>query len=195
MDFKEILVNLLTALILVGRRFFLLIISPYKTLRKISLEKDWLQVLIIFMFVFLYFQLTGRNKNFLFFIVTFLLTIFFFFLFSRISRKDISLKSFVFTFSYSLLPTLIWFVTNSILYFSLPPPRTLSLLGRAFSIFFVAFSLSLLLWKIILVYLAIRFSSKLNFYRIIYMMVLYGCILAPYSVLMYYWQIFRVPFI
>jgi hypothetical protein len=41
------------------------------------------------------------------------------------------LDSFIFTLSYSLFPTLIWFTTNSILYRFLPPPRTIiSLAGE-----------------------------------------------------------------
>jgi hypothetical protein len=97
--------------------------------------------------------------------------------------------------SYSLFPTLIWFTTNSVLYRFLPPPRTISILGKAFSVLFLSFSISLLVWKLILVYLAIRFSSKLNFYNIVYIILLYLCIFIPYSLLLYHLKIFRIPFI
>jgi len=200
MDFKIFLVNCLTAFVIVVKRFFLLIFYPYKTMRKISLEKDYYQLLIITGLIFLYFKFIYflRDKTypatlvFLFFIFNFLLTVSFFYL---LNKKKASFSSFIFTFSYSLFPTLIWFLSTSLLYILLPPPRTFSLLGKAFSIFFIAYSLSLLIWKLILEYLAVRFSTKQNFLRIFYMMVLYLTWFLPYSVFLYYFHFFRVPFI
>ncbi len=197
------IVDLIASLILVIRNFFLLIFYPYKTMRKISLEKDYWQIVIIFFLVFLYFKFIYYLRQnpypaafvFLVFLFNFFLTILFFHLFSLRINKDIKLSSFIFTFAYSLFPTLIWFITNSFLYLLLPPPRTSSILGKSFSVFFIAFSISLLIWKLILVYLSIRFSSKLNFYRIIYLIILYICFFLPYSALLYYFKIFRVPFI
>ena len=171
MDFKTFLVNFLTALVIVVKRFFLLIFYPYKTMRKISLEKDYYQLLIITGLIFLYFKFIYflRDKPhpatliFLIFLFNFFLTVFFFYCLSKNFEKDVRLRSFIFTFSYSLFPTLIWFLSTSILYIFLPPPRTFSLLGKGFSIFFIAYSLSLLIWKLILEYLAVRFSTKQNF--------------------------------
>jgi len=196
-------INFITSLILVIRNFFLLIFYPYRTMRKISFEKDNYQLLIIAGLVFLYFKFIYflRDKPypatliFLIFLFNFFFTVFFFYCLSKNFEKDVRLRSFIFTFSYSLFPTLIWFLSTSILYIFLPPPRTLSLLGNAFSIFFMAYSLSLLIWKLILVYLALRFSSKQNFFRIFYMMILYLIWFLPYSVLLYYFRFFRVPFI
>lgn len=196
-------INLITSLVLVIRNFFLLIFYPYKTMRKISFEKDNYQLLIIAGLVFLYFKFIYflRDKPypatliFLIFLFNFFLTVFFFYFLSKVFEKRLNWKSFVFTFSYSLLPTLIWFLSTSFLYIVLPPPRTFSLLGKSFSIFFIAYSLSLLIWKLILVYLALRFSSKQNFFRIFYMMILYLIWFIPYSVLLYYFHFFRVPFI
>ncbi len=172
-------------------------------MRKISFEKDYYQLLIISGLVFLYFKFIYflRDKPypatliFLIFLFNFFLTVFFFYFLSKVFEKRLNWKSFVFTLSYSLLPTLIWFLSTSFLYIVLPPPRTFSLLGKSFSIFFIAYSLSLLIWKLILVYLALRFSSKQNFFRIFYMMVLYLIWFLPYSVLLYYFHFFRVPFI
>lgn len=208
MDFKNFLANCLTAFVIVIKRFFLLIFYPYKTMRKISLEKDYYQLLIITGLIFLYFKFIYflRDKTypatlvFLFFLFNFLLTVSFFYLLNKFfssnqNKKEISFSSFIFTFSYSLFPTLIWFLSTSFLYIVLPPPRTFSILGQGFSIFFIAYSLSLLVWKLILVYLAIRFSSKQNFFRIFYMIILYLTWFLPYSVLLYYFYFFRIPFI
>lgn len=203
MDFNSIISDVLSSLIMVVKRFFLLIVQPYKTLRKISLEEDYLQIIFIIFFIFIYFQLAHQIKNFAFspvfifliFFIQFVLSIFFFYFLTSISSKEVSLKSYFFTFTYSLLPTLIWFITNSLLYVLFPPPRTPSALGIIFSLIFISFSIGLLLWKIILTYLAIRFSSKLPFYRIIYAIILYLCVLSPYIIVLYKLKIFRVPFI
>jgi hypothetical protein len=203
MDFSSIAVDILSSLLLVLKRFFLLIITPYKTMRKISLENDYWQIAIILFLVFLYFKFIYYLRPnpypatfvFIIFIFNFSLTVLFFYFFSKKLNKDIKLSNFIFTLSYSLFPTLIWFIVNSFLFLLIPPPRTLSILGRVFSIFFISFSVSFLIWKIILVYLAIRFSSKLNFYRIIYSILLYLCLFLPYSVFLYQLKIFRVPFI
>lgn len=172
-------------------------------MRKISQEKDYWQIGIIFFIVFVYFKFAYFLRTdpypatfiFLVFLFNFCLTIFFFYAINRFLDKNIQLSSFVFTFSYSLFPTLIWFISNSILYKLVPPPRTFSILGKAFSTFFIAYSVSLLLWKIILFYLSIRFSAKLNFYRTVYLIILYLSIFLPYSILLYHFKIFRVPFI
>ncbi|KKP29283.1 MAG: hypothetical protein UR15_C0018G0009, partial [Parcubacteria group bacterium GW2011_GWA2_31_28] len=190
MDFKKTAISLAASLILVIRNFFFLIFFPYKTMRRISQENDVLQLLIILIFIYIYFHIANNVKVFAIHPILMLVivlaqlfvTVLFFYGFNRIWEKKVNFTSFVYTFSYSFLPTLIWFSANTILYYVLPPPRTLSMTGKAFSIVFVAFSLSLLLWKIILVYLAIRFSSKRNFYSIIYGIILYLCIFLPYSV-------------
>jgi len=203
---EQILVNFITSSILVFRNFFFLIFYPYKTMRKISLEKDYWQILIIFFLVFLYFKLSYFLKDkpypasftFFTFLVNFFLTAgFFYFLSKFIKKKDsgTSFKSLLFSLSYSLFPTLIWFESVSLLYLILPPPRTTSILGISFSIFFIAYSLSLLFWKLILVFLAIRFSLRLSFYQILYLWFLYLLWFIPYSILLYQAKLFRLPFI
>lgn len=195
--------DLLTSLIIVFRNFFLLIFSPYRTMRRISRESDYGQVFVIFLTIFLYFKFAYflRDKpypatlTFLVFILHFSFTVVFFYFLARVPDKTIKFSSLVFTLSYSLLPTLIWFASSSILYIIVPPPRSLSLLGKGFSIFFIAYSVSLLFWKIILMYLALRFSARAGFYRIIYMLVLFLLWFIPYSLILYYYKLFRIPFI
>lgn len=206
MDFKKILVNLLSSFLLVINRFIGLVYNPYRTMRKISMENDYYQPAVIAGVIFLYFKFIYYLRDkvypatliYLLFIVNFLLTISFFYFFSRLcskSKKEIAFSSFIFTFSYSLFPTLIWFLSTSILYIVIAPPRSFSILGRGFSIFFIAYSLSILIWKFILMYLSLRFSSKQNFFRIIYMMIFYLMWFIPYSILLYHFRLFRVPFI
>ena len=172
-------------------------------MRKISLESDYYQIGIILFLVFIFFKFAYflRDKPypatliFFVFLTHFFFTIFFFYLFFDLNRKKMRVTSLLFTFSYALLPSLIWFSSTSLLYILVPPPRTFSLMGRAFSIFFIAFSLAIAAWKIILVYLALRFSTKQSFYRIIFILVLYLIWFIPYSLFLYYLKLFRIPFI
>jgi len=200
---KNCLVSFSTAFILLLRNSFLLIFYPYKTMRKIAIETDFWQIFLIFFFIFIYFKFVyflrdnsyPASFTFFIFLFNFFIMIFFFYFLVRFFGQKPKLLPFVFTFSYSLLPTFFWFISVSFLYLLLPPPRTVSFLGQFFSIFFITYSLSLLLWKVILFYLALRFSTKLGFYRIIYMITLFILWFIPYSVLLYYLKIFRVPFI
>jgi len=172
-------------------------------MRNIALKGDYYQVVLIFLITFLYFLFSHSLRGVPFFavfaycifVLLFLTTVLFFYLFSKPSKKEIQIDSFIFTFSYTLIPTLIWFYSNFLLFIFLPPPRTMSILGKGFSIFFIAYSISLLIWKLILIYLALRFSSRLGLYRIIYMFLIYAAIFIPLSLFFYYFKIFRIPFI
>lgn len=200
---KNTVIEVITSLILVVRNFFLLIFYPYRTMRRLSLNFDLYQLVIIFLMVFSYLKFAYFLKNkpypatvsFFVFLVNFFSTVFFFYFLGRIFEKKTSLSSLIFTFSYSLFPTLVWFGVTSVLYLLLPPPRTTSILGQGFSIFFLAFSLSLLAWKLILVFLSLRFSLRLNFYHIVYLFIFYLLWFLPYSILLYHLRIFKIPFI
>lgn len=186
--------SLVASLLIVLRRSLLLIFTPYKTMRKISLETDRFQLVWIAFFVGLYFHLIGIEKIFIF-LILFLCT----FLFIQavgLSLKKVSRgKSILFTFGYGLLPTTIWFYLSLALLYLLPPPRTQSLQGKIFSVLYVSFSLSLLLWKIILTYLAIRFSLKLGFYSTIIALVFYILFIMVLSYFGLTLGLSRVPFI
>lgn len=198
------------SLLFVLRNFFGLIFYPYKTMRVIAQEKDRLQLYIIFALVYCYFIAGNiiRNKtlhpfvissssltSFAFFIITFFLVTTFFWGINIARSKKTSFASLVFTFAYSLLPTLIWFFTTSLLFLLLPPPRTTSFLGQSFSVVFLIFSLSLLWWRLILLYLSVRFSLKTNFYTTVFYILLFLLWFLPFSYLMFYLKIFRIPFI
>jgi len=203
MDFKNFLLDFVSSSVIIFRRYLNLIFTPYKTMRKISLEKDLMQVYIILGSIVLYFSFRSfwiklQFPSFLYiliFILDFAFTILFFYLIGSLFSKETSPRSLIFTLSYALYPTLTWFLANSIFYLLIPPPRTFSLLGRVFSIFFMTFSISLLFWKIILFYLAIRFSTKLNFFSILYLIILYALFLIPIIYGMYILGLSKVPFI
>lgn len=206
MGFKKTLVDFLSSFLLLSNRFVGLILNPYKTMRKISLEKDYWQPGIIIGLIFIYFKFIYylRDKiypaTFIYvsFVINFFLTVTFFYLVSKLfskNKKEVIFSNFLFTFSYSLLPTLVWFLLTSFLFIFIPPPRTFSLLGKGFSIFFITYSSSLLIWKLLLFYLAVRFSSKQNFYKVIYMILLYLLWFTPYSIFLYSFKLFRIPFI
>lgn len=203
MDFKNWLIDFFSSFLIVIRRIILLIFTPYKTMRKISHEKDYSQIVILLGLIFIYFQLSHyyRKENFsglivyLIFLFGLFFTAGFFYFMSCVFRQKTNFSSYLFSFTYATVPTLIWFISNFVLYLVLPPPRTMSVMGKGFSIFFTAYSLSLLSWKFILFYLSIRFSSRMPFYRIFYTIFIYLCWFIPYSILLYQVKIFRVPFI
>lgn len=184
----------IASLLIVLNRFSGLILTPYQTMRKISVDRDFGQLGIILFTVFLYFFATTPFRYFIF-LLNFVLTVAFFYVMGRLSRKDIRLDSALLLFGYTLLPTIIWFTVNSFLYWILPPPRTLSILGKSFSILYIAFSISLLAWKIILLYLAARFTIRQGFYRVMYTIVLYGACVTAVAYVAYGLGWAKVPFI
>lgn len=204
MDFRIKIAGILASVYLVFRRFGLLIIYPYKTMRKIANEQDLGQSVVILSMILVYFFIADKfriNKYspFILFVLTIfnvLVTTFYLFFLSKLKKiNKVRLVSFIITIIYTLLPTLIWFTFNTFLYLILPPPRNLTLLGKAFSIFYIGISIALLLWKIILDYLAVRFLTGFSFYRVLYIIILYVTIALPYSLLLYSLGLFRIPFI
>jgi hypothetical protein len=96
---------------------------------------------------------------------------------------------------YTLLPTTFWFLATSLLYLILPPPRTDSAAGVAFSIVYLVFSSMLLAWKVTLGYLTLRFGLKLDLARICGVIVAAAVVWGLYSLFMYRLGIFRIPFL
>ncbi len=200
---SNLTVRILSSCVVFARRVFLLITQPYQTMRKISFSYDTNQLAIILLFCFCYFLFSSQIRGnalygvvlFFFFLLLLIGTTQFFYWFGKQFEVGISYRVVLFTYCYTLIPTLFWFLTNAILYVILPPPRTVSLLGKGFSLVYTTYSVSLLIWKVLLVYFSIRFSARLGVYRIIYLMILYLLMLVPISVLMYQLRIFRIPFI
>jgi hypothetical protein len=96
---------------------------------------------------------------------------------------------------YTLIPTLVWFWVTSLLYVLIPPPRTTSVQGMVFSGLYLLFCATLLFWKIILSYLALRFGLKLDLAKIMLVSAIVLPILGAYSIVMYRLGVFRIPFI
>lgn len=186
--------SLIASLIIVLRRSIQLVFTPYKTMRRISIEKDYLQLFWIGFFIVLYFLIIGFAKI-LTFLVLFLGTVAAMYAVGRGWKKVVNISNILFSFGYGLLPTTIWFYLSLALFYLLPPPRTASLQGKIFSVLYVSFSLSLLLWKLILTYLAIRFSLKLGFYSTMFTLILYIVCIFALSYFGFTLGLSRVPFI
>ena len=155
--------------------------KPYSTYRHLTHE-DPLQLLIMWGFIGAYFFLVSPLKIHTFH--PFLLTInatrlftmaltsyigicLFLMVMSKLLTQTTNLKAILLAWGHSLTPTLMWFFTTSVFYVILPPPRHETWLGRIFSILFITFSISLLVWKGILYYLTLRFALKLDLLKIV----------------------------
>lgn len=101
---------------------------------------------------------------------------------------------FFLSWSYTLIPTVSWFLVTSILYIVFPPPRTARPEGIAASGVFLVFSMVLLLWKLVLSYLALRFSLRLTLPRILGVVGLSFGPLFFYGYWTYAIGVFKIPF-
>jgi hypothetical protein len=113
----------------------------------------------------------------------------------RVLKSPGKLRGLALGWAYSLVPTLVWFWVTSLLYIFIPPPRTTSFLGIAFSVIYLLFSATILFWKVILSYLTVRFALRFDLKKI----ALTGAVVLPimgvYSIGMYRLGIFRIPFL
>lgn len=113
----------------------------------------------------------------------------------HVVQSRVSTKGLISSWSYTLFPTSLWFFVSSLLYVAFPPPRSTHVLGVLLSIFYLVFSIVLLLWKTTLVYLVLRFSLRMGLFKIIFL----ACVMLPlittYIFVMYRNSIFRVPFL
>jgi len=193
------MVSDMVSFVLFIRRSIGLIFTPYATMRKISLESSWGELVWIFILTITYFLITNTVRfwinGLLGALGLFVASILFLSLLPSGGTFWERLNRVFTTWTYTLLPTLIWFYTTILFYFLIPPPRTTSLLGKSFSVFYIALSVSLLLWKLILVYLSIRFSLRVHLYRVIYYMLIYLTLSIPLWIFLYNSGISRVPFV
>jgi len=193
------MVSDVVSLIIFLRRSIGLIITPYATMRAISMEKGWKDTIWIGILAVFYFLITNSVRfwinGFLGAVGLFMGSVIFFSLLPAGGDKRERFMRMIKTWGYTLLPTLIWFYSTLIFYFIVPPPRTTSILGQSFSIFYIAFSGSLLVWKIILIYLSIRFSLRVHLYRVIYYFLIYLTLSIPLWILLYSLGVSRIPFV
>lgn len=184
--------------------------SPYVTYRRLAARTSLFQTVFIFALVFAYFAFasavrTGISNPYLLTLkfnslilgwgIGFLGIITALYVLGRMAGSIVSFKTLFFLWSYTLLPTLVWFFLTSLMYLAFPPPRTLSMMGKLYSVLFISFSIGLLLWKIILYYLTLRFGAKLDLWRISLISAVLSPLIVGYSILMYRFGIFRIPFL
>lgn len=181
------------------RRFIGLLFTPYKTMRTISVDGKRNELTWIYFFSILYFLLSGNVRAELWGIGTMialvLFSVSFFSLLPTTEAIHNKWTTIFITWTYTLFPTLLWFYTTLAFYIILPPPRTTSIWGMLFSIFYIAFSVSLLAWKLILVYLSIRFSLRAHVYRVLFYILIYMTISIPIWITLYRLGMSRVPFV
>ncbi len=206
--------DVLTALVVggigFGRTAIGLVTRPYETYRRIVSYSRISELVFVGLFAGIYFAFASMVKGaafrpFLFtrqFIVLYAaaaggygIAIGSLWLAGVVLRATFHLRALFLAWGYTLLPTVAWFLATSLLYVILPPPRTTSTLGIAFSILFLIFSATLFWWKMMLSYLTLRFVFKFDLSRIGMASMIVLPIMAAYSVLMYYWGIFKIPFL
>ncbi len=187
-----------------------LVTRPYETCRKIvdrgkAGELIYVALLLSVYFVFASIVKVASFRPFLLsrqFIVlaaatgiTYILTVALFWTVGKLVGAQGNLKGLAVLWGYSLLGTLSWFLSTSVLYVILPPPRTTSAAGVAFSILFLIFSATLFFWKATIAYLTLRFSLRLNLGKIFIVLACTVPVLGLYSYVMYQIGIFKIPFI
>lgn len=205
------MIKILKSFIIFSRNSIGCLNSPYTTYRKITKEQTELwQILFIYILIIAYFLFaslirTGIRNPFLSTIkfnslmlissLSFAGIIFVFYIFSRIFSGVFRIKTIIILWSYSLLPTIVWFFFTSIMYLLFPPPRTFTFWGKLYSLFFISISLSLLWWKSILYYLTLRFGLRFDLLKIILITFFIVPAIAVYSLVTYKLGLLRIPFI
>ena len=189
----------LASIIIFFRRSIGLIFTPYATMRKISIEGTRTELVWILFLSFVYFLITNTVRDwtngFMGAVGLYIWSVVFFSVLPSSGSVIEKIGRMIKTWSYTLIPTLLWFYATFLFYFLIPPPRTISLLGKSFSVVYIAFSVSLLTWKLILVYLSIRFSLRAHLYRVIYYILIYLAVSIPLWFFLYNRGISRIPFV
>ncbi len=187
-----------------------LVVRPYETVRSIASRANVWELTVVAVLLAFYFSLASlvhiaAFRPFLLtreFIklagasaLTYGVAVVVFWISGRVVGAAGRLAGLAAAWGYSLIPTFVWFITTSLLYVIIPPPRTTSLQGVAFSILFLVFSVTLLFWKATIGYLALRFGLKLDLGKILIVAGIAVPVLAFWSYGLYRLGIFRVPFI
>jgi len=201
---------LIVALVDFGRNVIGLVTRPYETCRKIVDhggfgELSYIAILLAMYFAFASLVKVAAFRPFLLtrqFIVlsaatgtTYLLAVSLFWTAGKLVGAEGKFKGLAVSWGYSLLATLTWFLATSLLYVILPPPRTTSTAGVAFSLLFLIFSVTLFFWKATIAYLTLRFGLRLNLGKILIVLTTTLPVLGLYSYCLYRLGIFRIPFL
>lgn len=184
--------------------------KPYETIRTLSVKKQITPILFFALLSWIYLGIavsikfgihTGAifltfNLGRLFYAVsaTFFIVTATMYLVGRIMGGKGNLLSILSVWSYSYLPTLIWFLLTTFLYIVLPPPRTNSVLGNFFSVIYLFISLGLIFWKGLLYFLTLRFCLKLNLWQTTRTTIVLWSLWFLYFLLLNRMGIFKIPF-
>ncbi len=202
--------QLLVASVAFGRHMVGLMTRPYETMRRIIDRGNAWDLAFIAAFVAGYFSLASFVKTAAFrpflltrqFVVLFAAAVVSYgvavglwWLLGRAIHAGGTLKRFAIGWGYTLVPTTYWFLVTSLLYIVIPPPRTTSTKGILFSMLYLVFSATLLTWKTMLCYLALRFGMRLTLGNILFVSAVGLPALGIYSIGMYQLGIFRIPFL
>lgn len=206
----DIISSLIIDGITFGRTIIGLISRPYETYRRIATHGRPGELIYVGLLLSLYFALASLVKiaSFRPFLLTQQFTVLATGAVSGVILASLSILamgrllgkqgraiSVFLAWSYTLVPTVVWFLATSVLYVVLPPPRTTSLPGVIFSLLFLVFSATLLWWKITLSYLTLRFTLKLNLWQAVVVGLCSAPGVAVWAYAMYKSGVFRVPFL
>lgn len=175
-----------------GRSVMGIVVKPYETYRRIIDKGNVWE--LVYVAVLAYFLLLSPVKVLAAVATYALVVLAAWFVGQRVGGRG-TFKSVALGWGYTMLPTVFWFFMTSLLYIVLPPPRTMSLAGIAFSVLFLVVSATLFFWKLTLGYLTLRFGLKLDLARILVVVAIVGPIVGVWSWGMYRLEIFRVPFL
>lgn len=202
--------QLLFSAISFGRNSIGLILRPYETYRRIVDRGSPWELVYIGALAMLYFALASVVKVAAFrpfFLtkqavvlgaaasLTYALVVGLTWVVGQCFGSKAAIKSIAVGWGYTILPTVCWFLMTSILYVILPPPRTTSIAGIAFSVLFLVVSATLFFWKLTLGYLTLRFGLKFDLGKILTVVGIVGPIVGIWSWGLYRLGIFRVPFL
>lgn len=207
----NILIFVLSQGLLFIKNVFGCLNSPYTTYRTLAKNENLnFQSVFIFLLVLMYFLFASLlrvgvrnpflltvkfNMLILGFVIGFLGMVLFLHYIGKFAGGKSQINTIFNLYSFTLLPTTVWFLATSLLYVFLPPPRSFTIFGKLYSVFYITFSLSVLFWKLILYYLTLRFAQRLDFVKILLVSIPVSMLIGIYSLIMYHAGVFRIPFI
>lgn len=176
-----------------GRALLGVAFRPYETYRRIIDRASSWELIYIAVFVSAYCFIARIQVIPV--IITYCVTVGLFWSAGKLLGATGRPLGFMVGWAYTLIPTLFWFWGTNLLYILVPPPRTTSPQGLILSIVYLLFCATLLFWKVTVSYLALRFGLRLDLGKITLVCAIVLPILGAYSVFMYRFGIFRIPFL
>lgn len=184
--------------------------QPYKTTRTVAIKKPLLPIFLIGLLIWTYltfavvvrfglhtgplFLTYNLGRLFYSIIITYLIVSISIYFISRIFGGKGQIQSVFSVWAFSYIPTFLWFLMTTIFYIILPPPRTQSIPGQIFSIFYLFLSLGLLSWKILLYFLTLRHAMKLTLWQTIRTTLVLWSLFIAYFLVLNRLEIFKIPF-